>query len=94
MLPDAIFDYDLPPHQRKQEPYALEQIMEQYRLKPEEILMIDDMKLGCMMARRVGAATAFAAWSKIDFPALRQEMEDLCDYTFYTAEALEAFLID
>ena len=94
VLPDAIYDYDLPPHQRKPNPYALHQIMEQFRLKPEEILMIDDMKLGCVMAQQVGVETAFAAWSKMDFPALRQEMEDLCDYTFYTAEALEQFLFD
>ena len=68
--------------------------MAQYRLKPEEILMIDDMKLSCMMARRVGAATAFAAWSKQDFPALCSEMETLCDFTFRTTEALEQFLFD
>ena len=94
MLPDAIFDYDLPPHQRKPEPYALEQIMEQYRLKPEEILMIDDMKPGCVMAQQVGVETAFAAWSKQDFPTLCSEMETLCDFTFRTTEALEQFLFD
>ena len=94
MLPDAIYDYDLPPHQRKPDPYALQQIMEKFQLKPEEILMVDDMKLGCMMAQQMGVDTAFAAWSKLDFPALREEMERLCDHTFTTVEALEAFLFD
>lgn len=92
ILPDAIFDYDLPPHQRKPNPYALHQIMERFQLKPEEILVVDDMKLGCMMAQSVGAATAFAAWSKQDFPALCKEMKSLCDYTFLTAKSLEKFL--
>ena len=92
MLPDAIYDYDLPPHQRKPDPYALHHIMEQFHLQPEEILMVDDMKLGCLMAQSVGAHTAFAAWSKWDFPALWKEMESLCDYTFKTAEELESFL--
>lgn len=94
VLPDAIYDYDLPPYQRKPNTYALEQIMEQFQLKPEDILMVDDMKLGCVMAQEVGVDTAFAAWSKKDFPALCKEMESLCDYTFYTTDALEAFLFE
>ena len=94
ILPDAIYDYDLPPHQRKPNTYALEQIMKQFQLKPEEILMVDDMKLGCIMAQKVGVDTAFAAWSKKDFPSLCKEMENLCDYTFYTTGALEAFLFE
>ena len=94
MLPDAIYDYDLLPHQRKPNPYALEQIMRQYQLRPEEILVVDDMKLGCVMAQEVGVATAFAAWSKQDFPALCKEMENLCDFTFLTTEALEQFLFN
>ena len=94
ILPDAIYDYDLPPHQRKPNPYALEDIMRQYQLQPEDILVVDDMKLGCVMAQKVGAATAFAAWSKQDFPVLCKEMESLCDYTFRTAEELEHFLFE
>ena len=94
VLPDAIYDYDLPSHQRKPDPYALHQIMERFQLKPEEILMVDDMKLGCIMAQSVGADTAFAAWSKGEFPDLCEEMESLCDYTFHTAEELEHFLFD
>jgi phosphoglycolate phosphatase/pyrophosphatase PpaX len=94
MLPDAIYDYDLPPYQRKPNPYALEQIMEQFGLQPEEILMVDDMKLGCTMAQAVGVDTAFAAWSKTDFPKLTQEMRSLCRYSFDTPAQLEKFLFD
>jgi phosphoglycolate phosphatase/pyrophosphatase PpaX len=94
MLPDAIYDYDLPAHQRKPNPYGLEQIMAQFGLRPEEILMVDDMKLGCTMAQSVGVDTAFAAWSKEDFPALTQEMRRICRYSFDTPAALEEFLFD
>ena len=94
MLPDAIYDYDLPAHQRKPNPYGLEQIMERFRLRPEEILMVDDMKLGCTMAQTVGVDTAFAAWSKQDFPTLTEEMRSMCRYSFDTATALEEFLFD
>ena len=93
-LPDAIYDYDLPEHQRKPSPYALEQIMAQFHLKPEELLMVDDMKLGWQMAKDAGVSTAFAGWSKQEFPELTGQMRALCEHSFDSAKALEKFLFD
>jgi phosphoglycolate phosphatase/pyrophosphatase PpaX len=92
--PDGIYGWERPKHERKPNPWPLQDIMRRYGFKTEEILVVDDMKLGCIMAQSVGAATAFAAWSKQDFPALCEEMQRLCDYTFSTAEALETFLFE
>lgn len=93
-LPDAIYDYDLPVHQRKPNTYALEQIMADYGLKPGEILMVDDMKLGWAMANAIGADTAFAGWSKSEFPELCAEMRDICTCSFDSPQELEKFLFD
>ena len=93
-LPDAIYDYDLPVHQRKPNTYALEQIMADYGLKPGEILMVDDMKLGWAMANAIGADTAFAGWSKTEFPELCAEMRDICTCSFDSPQELEKFLFD
>lgn len=94
ILPDAIYDYDLPVDQRKPAPYSLLDIMERFDLQPQELLMIDDMKLGCMMAKSVGVPTAFASWSKADFPELTQEMRSICDFTFDSPADLERFLFE
>lgn len=93
-LPDVIYDYDLPVHQRKPNTYALEQIMADYGLKPGEILMVDDMKLGWAMANAIGADTAFAGWSKTEFPELCAEMREICTCVFDSPEELEKFLFD
>ena len=93
-LPDAVYDYDLPAEQRKPNPYALTDIMEKYGFRPEQMLMVDDMKLGCHMANAVGAATAFAGWSKADYPELAEEMRRICDFSFDSTEDLEKFLFD
>lgn len=93
-LPDAVYDYDLPAGMRKPNPYALTDIMEKYHLAPEDLLMIDDMKLGCQMANFVGVASAFAGWSKAEFPELTEEMRSICDFTFDTTEELEKFLFE
>lgn len=93
-LPDAIYDYDLPSHQRKPNPYALTDIMQRFSLKPWELLMVDDMKLGWRMAKDLGVPTAFAGWSKVDFPELSEEMRSICDYSFDSTEDLKKFLFD
>ena len=93
-LPDAVYDYDLPTHLRKPHPYALQEIMRRYGLKPEEMLMVDDMSLGYQMAKSAGVPSAFAGWSKKEFPQLCRDMRELCDYSFDTAEELEEFLFE
>lgn len=94
ILPDAIYGWDLPKHQRKPNPYPLHAIMEKYCLTPDDILVVDDSKLAWDMAAPLGVKTAFAAWGKKDFPVLSQEMQALCDYTFSSTKELEKFLFD
>ena len=92
ILPDDIYGWDLPEHQRKPAPYPLEQIMQKYDLKPEQMLVVDDMKPAFEMASKVGAPTAFASWSKAEQPEIYKEMSTLCAYTFQSPRELEQFL--
>lgn len=94
MQPDVIYDYDLPQEQRKPNPYSLLDIMARYGLAPEEILVVDDLKLAWRMAHPLGVPVAFAAWGKQEFPELAEEMRSLCDFSFDTTEALEHFLFE
>ena len=92
VLPDDIFGWDLPEHQRKPSTYPLEQIMQKYNLKAEQILVVDDLKPAWVMCRNAGVSIAFAAWSKQNAPAILEEMTALCDYTFHSPEELEQFI--
>lgn len=92
--PDAVYGWDLPEHQRKPYPYPLLDIMQRYGLKPEELLVVDDMKLAWKMAHPLQVPIAFAAWGKQDFPDLTLEMKSLCDYSFDSTKELEKFLFD
>ena len=86
--PDMIFDYDLCGERIKPDPFALEEIMRIYNLRPEEILMVDDMKPGYDMAKKVGVPFAAAGWSHI-VPEIRSFMQKNCDMYFMTAGELE-----
>lgn len=94
ILPDDIYGWDLPEHQRKPSTYPLEQIMAKYNLKPEELLVVDDLKPAWVMCKNAGVPVAFAAWSKENAPAILEEMTALCDYTFHSPKELEYFLFE
>ena len=93
-MPDVVYGWDYPEHQRKPNTWPLEQIMDAYKLSPEELLVVDDMKPAWEMASKAGVPIAFAAWSKTDLPELAEEMTRLCDFSFISPEKLENFLFD
>ncbi len=94
VLPDAIYGWDLPEDKRKPSPYPLLDIMQKYNLSPKELFVIDDLKLAHTMATAAGVQIGFAAWSKEEFPNLKQEMTNICDYTFDSAKELYDFLFE
>lgn len=94
LQPDAIYGCDFPKEQQKPSAYPLEDIMRQFNLRPEDILVVDDMKLACQMAQPVNVSVAFAGWGKTDFPDIAQEMQNLCQFSFDTTDDLYRFLFE
>lgn len=89
--PDAIFGWELPPAQRKPEPWPLEQIMREFSLPASALLMLDDLKPGFDMARAAGVDFAAAGWA-YDVPEIERFMRKNCDYYFKTVQEFGAFL--
>ena len=92
LQPDAIYGVDLPRHQRKPSPWPLEDIMQRFQLQPQDILVVDDMKLACAMAKPLGIQVAYAKWSGLGVEEITREMEALCDYSFASVGDLYDFL--
>ncbi len=91
-LPDEIFGWDLPEHQRKPSIYAIEQIEKKYGFSRSQMLIVDDMKPALDMAHAAGVPIAFAAWGRLDQKEIRGFMESSCDYSFRSPENLAEFL--
>ena len=92
--PDVIYGWDYPEELRKPNPFPLLDIMEKYRFTPDQMIVVDDMKLAWNMAHPLGVKVAFAGWGRTEFPALAKEMKSLCDYSFDSPEELEKFLFE
>lgn len=90
-LPDQIFSADLPAHLSKPSPYALEQIMQRYTLRPDELLMVDDMKPGYDMAKACGVPFACAGWSH-DMDYIADYMRKYSDFYLTQVDSLVGLL--
>ncbi len=89
--PDAVYGWELPPQRRKPDPWALNQVLERFGLKPEDCLVVDDLKPGYDMARTAGVPFAAACWA-YDVPEIRTFMEQNCTLAFEDPAELEAYL--
>ena len=91
--PDLIFGWESPPEERKPSVYPLKQIMKTFGMKPEELLVVDDLKPGFDMANAAGVPFAAAGWAN-DIPRIENFMRANCGLYFKTVEELRAYLFD
>lgn len=92
--PDMIFSWEDPEPQRKPSTYPLERIMEKYDLSPAQLLVVDDLKPGCDMAKNAGVEIAYAGWGRKNVPEIGAQMRAWCDYAFDTVQELWDFLFE
>lgn len=92
LVPDLIFGWELPEHQRKPSSYPIIEIMKRYDLKCDEILVVDDLKPGLDMAKKCGVPFAAAGWSH-SVPDVITYMKKNADYYFPSVEILRQFVL-
>ena len=91
--PDIIYSWDLPEEQRKPSPYTVLRLIENYNLKPSEVLVVDDLKPGYDMARGAGADFAAAGWA-YNVPEIEAFMRKHCDYYLRSVDELRKILFE
>ena len=89
--PDAIYGWELAEEQRKPHPWPMQNLMLRFGLRPEEILMVDDLKPGYDMCRACGVPFAAAGWAN-DVPQIETFMRRNSDFYFKTVQELNEFL--
>ena len=92
-LPDIIYGWDIPKEMRKPAPGTLFDLMEKYNLRPEEILVVDDLKPGYDMARAAGVDIAAAAWAH-NVKGIAEFMQANCEYFCKSVEDLRKVIFE
>lgn len=89
--PDRIYGWDIPKEMRKPSPGTLLDLMERYDLRPEDILVVDDLKPGYDMARAAGVDIAAAGWAH-NVRGIADFMKENCEYFCKSPEDLRKIL--
>ena len=89
--PDLIFGWEMPPEQRKPAAWPLIEVLRRFDLRPEEVLMIDDLKPGYDMASACGVPFAAVGWAN-DIAPIEAFMRENCSLYFKQVSELAAFL--
>ncbi len=89
--PDMLFGWEVPKDIRKPEPHSVRAILERFSLRPEEVLVVDDLKPGFDMARAAGVPFAAAGWAG-EYPEVEAYMRANCEQYCRTIEDLAALI--
>ena len=91
VLPELVFGWDAAEERRKPSPWPVQEILRSLSLVPSEVLVVDDLKPGVLMARAAGVQVAGAGWCH-RIEAIRAYMRGHCDTYLDTLEELAALL--
>ena len=89
--PDLIFGWEMPPEQRKPAAWPLKEVLKRFDLRPEEVLMIDDLKPGYDMALSCGVPFAAVGWAN-DIEPIETFMRSNCSLYFKRVSELAVYL--
>ena len=89
--PDLVFGWESPPEQRKPSVWPLKQIMKTFGFRPDELLVVDDLKPGYDMAKAAGTPFAAAGWAN-DIKDIERFMRKNCSLYFRTVPELYGYL--
>jgi len=91
-LPDIIFGWTTDERKRKPNPWPVLQVLKRLDLRPEDVLVVDDLKPGVTMAREAGVSIAAAGWSHT-IPEIERYMRDHCDVYLKSVKEFRSFLL-
>jgi phosphoglycolate phosphatase/pyrophosphatase PpaX len=87
LMPDEVFGWEAGEGRRKPEPWPVTETLRRFGLAPGEVLVVDDLRPGILMAKAAGVPSAAAGWAH-RLPAVRAYMEA---NTLGILDSIEAF---
>ncbi len=85
--PDRIIGWTGDPEKQKPYTWPIDEVIKQYKLKKEQILVVDDLRPGITMANRANVDSAGVGWSH-NLPIIKEGIIDQCTYFFDSVQEL------
>jgi phosphoglycolate phosphatase/pyrophosphatase PpaX len=92
LMPDAVFGWEAGAGRRKPDPWPVQETLRRFSLAPGEVLVVDDLKPGILMAQAAGVPAVAAGWAHC-LPEIRAYMEANTLGILETIEDFAAFIL-
>lgn len=92
ILPDLIFGWDIDEEKRKPSPWPVYEILDHFKLKKTDVLIVDDSKHGVLMSQASDVAIAAAGWCH-QIPVIKDYMKANCIRYFSDVKSFEDFIL-
>ena len=89
-VPLDIYSWELGEEKRKPNPFPIYDMMKKYNLKNQEILVIDDLKPGFIMAKKANVDFLWAGWA-YNNPKFRKFMKENSKFCIESLKEFEEF---
>lgn len=93
LVPDVIFGWDSDKAKRKPSPHPILEILRSYDLHAEELLVVDDLRPGVLMAKAARVSIAGAGWGH-RIREIEEYMRSNCTRYFRTVESLRRYIFE
>ena len=90
--PDLVFGWDMEPEQRKPNPFPVHETVRLLGVERRDVLVLDDLKPGIVMAQAAGVDAAAAGWAH-DISVIRDFMRETCVAYFATVADFAEFVL-
>jgi phosphoglycolate phosphatase/pyrophosphatase PpaX len=92
LMPELIFGWDDDPEKRKPGVFPALEVLREFNLPPDEVLVVDDLLPGIEMAQKAGIPTAAAGWGH-QVPLIKTTMEKICSKYFSSIQELSDWVL-
>lgn len=92
LTPELVFGWEQEEEKRKPHPYPALEILKFFGLQSEEVLLVDDLKPGILMAKSCRIPCAYAGWAHA-IPEIEEYMRRTTDFYFPTVESFRNELL-
>lgn len=92
LIPDIIFGWNDDRKKRKPSPWPVQEILQTFKLRAENALIVDDLKPAVLMSKKTGVPVAAAGWCH-DIPVIMDYMKKNCLTYFETVNDFRDFIL-
>ncbi len=94
-VPDRVFGWNGKREENKPNIWPVDETIKQFCIEKKDILVVDDLKPGILMAQKAGVDSAGVGWSQShEIAEIKADLSSICTYYFEEVEELKNLIFN